>query len=111
MGDHQDGLAELALELEELVLQPAAHDRVDRAERLVHQQHRWVGGQRTGDPDALALSAGELVRVAVRELAGVEADEVHQLLGTFARDVLALAVQKRHGHHVVSGHEHCRAQR
>ncbi len=35
-----DGLAQLPLEAEELVLQPRAHDRVDRAERLVHQHQR-----------------------------------------------------------------------
>ncbi len=37
-----------AWRLQELVLQPLAHHRVDRAERLVHQQHRRVGGQRPG---------------------------------------------------------------
>ena len=42
-----------------------ADDRVDGAERLVHQQHRRVRGQRPGHADALALAAGELVRVAV----------------------------------------------
>ena len=65
---------------EELVLQPARGDRVDRAERLVHQQHGRVGRERTGDADALPLSAGELARVAVAVLAGIEPDELEQLL-------------------------------
>ena len=43
-----------ALQAEELVLQAGARDRVDRAERLVHQQHRRVGGQRPRHADALA---------------------------------------------------------
>ena len=41
---------------------PRACDRVDRAERLVHQQDGRVGGQRAGDADPLALPAGELRR-------------------------------------------------
>ena len=65
VGDHHDGLAQLALQPQELVLQPDAHDRVDGAERLVHQQHRRIGGQRPRHADALPLAAGELVRVAV----------------------------------------------
>ena len=40
---------------QELVLQARAHDRVDRAERLVHQHQRRVGGERAREADALAL--------------------------------------------------------
>ena len=47
-------------------LQLAARDRVERAERLVEQEERRVGGQRARDADALALSAGELVRIPAR---------------------------------------------
>ena len=61
----QDRLAHLGLQPEELHLQPLARDRVDRAERLVHEQDRGIGGQRPSHADALALAAGELVRVAV----------------------------------------------
>ena len=82
VGDQHDGLAELALQPQELVLQPGAHHRVDGAERLVHQQHRRVGGERAGDADALALAAGELVRVAVGVRRRVEPDELHQLQRT-----------------------------
>ena len=52
------------LEVEQLVLQAGAHDRVDRAERLVHQQDRRVGGQRPGHADPLLLAARQLGRVA-----------------------------------------------
>ena len=64
VGDERDGLAELGLQPQELLLQPVADDRVDGAERLVHQHHRRVGGQRAGDADALLLAAGELGGVA-----------------------------------------------
>ena len=100
MGDQHDGLAELALQAQELVLQPDPHDRVDGAEGLVHQQHRRVGGQRAGDADALALTAGELVRVAVGVLRGVEPDQLQQLERPRPRGGLRLAVQQRHRHHV-----------
>ena len=62
VGDEDDRLAQLGLEAQELVLQPLAVDRVDRAERLVHQHQRRVGRERAGDADALALAAGQLGR-------------------------------------------------
>ena len=62
----------------QLLLQPGARDRVERAERLVHQQHRRVGGECPREPDALALAAGELRRVALR-VGLLEPDEVEQL--------------------------------
>ena len=40
-------------------------DRVDRTERLVHEQHRRIRGERAGDADALALPARELRRIPV----------------------------------------------
>ena len=46
----------------DLVLQRRAHDRVDRAERLVHQQHVRLGRERARDADALRFAAGELAR-------------------------------------------------
>ena len=73
-------LRDLGLQAQELVLQPLAVDRVDRAERLVHQQHRRVGGERAGHADALALAARELGRVALAHLAGVERDQLEQLV-------------------------------
>ena len=83
VGDEEDGLADLRLQAEELVLQALAVDRVDRAEGLVHQHHQRVRGQRPGDADALLLAAGELGGVAVAEL-GVEPDQLQQL-GASAR--------------------------
>ena len=50
-----------------LVVQPAqpcaelgAHARVERAERLVEQEHLGVDRERAGETHALALAAGEL---------------------------------------------------
>ena len=69
VGDEHDGLLQLALEAPELVLEPGAGDRVDRTERLVHEQDRRIGRERAGDADALALPARELVGIAVAVLA------------------------------------------
>ena len=63
--DEDDRLAQLLLQAQELVLEPRAHDRVDRAERLVHQHQRRVRGERAREADALALAAGELGREAL----------------------------------------------
>ena len=78
VGDEHDRLAQLGLQPEELVLQALADHRVDRAERLVHQQHGRVGGQRAGDADALLLATGELAGVAARDL-GRQPDGLQQL--------------------------------
>ena len=70
--------ADLLLQAEELVLQPRADDRVDRAERLVHQHQRRVRRERAREADALALAAGELRREPLR-VGRVEPDELEQL--------------------------------
>ena len=70
----------LGLQAQELVLQPLAVDRVDRAERLVHEHQRRVGREGAGHADALALAAGELRGIAVAHLGGIEADELEQLV-------------------------------
>ena len=89
MGDEEDRLADLRLQAQELVLQALAVDRVDRAEGLVHQHHRRVGGERPRDADPLLLAAGELRRVAVAEL-GVEPDQLEQL-GARGRAIRSLS--------------------
>ena len=68
-------------ELAELLLQPHPHHGVDGPERLVHQQQRWVRGQRPGHADPLPLPPGELVGVARPVHVGLEPDQVEQLLG------------------------------
>ncbi len=79
MGDEDDGLVEFALQPQELVLQLLAHHRVDRAERLVHEHHRRVSGQRPGHAHPLLLPPGELVGIPLAE-DGVESDTFEQLV-------------------------------
>ena len=57
----------LALQPDQLFLQLRAHDGVDRAEGLVHQQDVRVGREAACDSHTLLLTARELTRVAVRQ--------------------------------------------
>jgi hypothetical protein len=94
-------LRTVLLQAQELPLQALADDRVDRAEGLVHEQHRRVGGQRAGHPDPLPLPAGQLVRVAPGVGVRVQPDQLEQLLTAGPRPRPVPAQQLRHGRHVV----------
>ena len=67
VGDDDEGEAELLLQVDQLELGLLAELLVERAERLVEQQHLRLLGERAGERDALALAAGELVRLALGE--------------------------------------------
>ena len=73
-----------SLNLQKLVLQVLARDRVNRPERLVHEHDRRVRGHRPGNPDALLLAAGEFGRVAVPVVVRGKADEVQKLVGALS---------------------------
>ena len=55
--DQQRGELEAGEEVTELVANLLAGDRVERAERLVEQQHSWLARERAGERHALALAA------------------------------------------------------
>ena len=95
VGDEDDRLAHLLVQAQEVVLQPFAGDRVDGAERLVHEHDRRVGGHRPGHADALLLAAGELRRVAPQIALGIKADELEQLGGAVVDALLGPAEQAR----------------
>ena len=71
VGDEQDGEppANPLADPVELVVEQVAGHRVERAERLVHQQHVRLLGQRAGERDPLAHAAGQLVRPLAAEAA------------------------------------------
>ena len=91
MGDEDQRQAEVALELAQQVEHLRLDRDVERRHRLVGDDQLRLERDRARDADALALAAGELVRVAVVVL-GVEADRVHQLLHRLA----ALALARLH---------------
>ena len=74
MGDEHHGLAELLLQSFKFLLNIAAGDRIEGAERFVQENHGRIGRQRPGDTDALALAAGEFAREALGETVGVQTD-------------------------------------
>ena len=78
VGDEEARDAELVVQLAQPAAQLAAHARVERAERLVEQQHARLHRERARERDALALPAGELGRHAPRE--PLELDQVEQLV-------------------------------
>ena len=67
---------------EQLDLHDVAGLRVERGERLVHQQHVRIGGERPCQADTLLHAAGEFVRVVAFE-AG-EPDHVDQAAADLA---------------------------
>ena len=73
VGDEQDRLVELVLDLHQLVLHLAADQRIEGAECLVHQQDVGVGGERPGKPHPLLHASAELPREA--GLVTAESDE------------------------------------
>ena len=73
-----EGRADVAVDLRELDLQPLAELQVERAERLVEQQHRGPVDERPRHRDALLLAAGQLAGQPVAEL--LEPDEAERLL-------------------------------
>jgi hypothetical protein len=61
--DKHNRLAKTASESAEFALKLCTGDGIKRAEGFIHQQNRWVCGQRSRYADALALPAGEFVRL------------------------------------------------
>ena len=61
-------LAYALLQRAQFVLQLAADQRIERRERLVHEQDFRVGRERARQTDALLHAAGELVTVTIGPL-------------------------------------------
>ena len=72
--DEHAGHVQLVVEPAQPAAQVLAHLRVERAERLVEQQHPRLDRERAGERHALALAARELVGIA-----GGEAAELHEV--------------------------------
>ena len=63
MGDEDDGLAQVAPQREQIVVEPEARDLVERGERLVHQENVGIGDQRAGQRDAHLHAARQFARI------------------------------------------------
>ena len=69
MGDEEEGDADVALDRLELHLHLLAQLEVERAERLVEQEHPRPVDEGAGERDPLALATRELAGAAVAEVA------------------------------------------
>ena len=81
MAHEENRLAQRLLHPQEFILDHFTIDGVERSERLIHQQHRRIDGQRTRDTDALRLPAGKLVRIPVEKMRRLEREQRKQLFG------------------------------
>ena len=79
VADQQVGHAELLLQVLQQVQHLRLHRDVERADRLVGDDQARPRDQRARDRDALALAAGELVRIACSASRGAQADRVERL--------------------------------
>ena len=57
VANEDDGLLEILLQAEQLVLQLVADERIERGKGLVHQQDVGVGGEGAGEAHALLHAA------------------------------------------------------
>ncbi len=87
VGDEQVREAELGAELVEEVDDAGLDRHVEGGDRLVEDDQLGLEGERSGDADALALPAGEVLRVAVG-VTRLEADELQQLVDALADRLL-----------------------
>ena len=75
VSDENDGFAEAAGERAEFALKFGTGNRIEGAERFIHQQDRRIRGESAGDADALALAAGEFAGAAIGKFGGIKANE------------------------------------
>ncbi len=104
MADEEHGDAEAFLQVDEEVHHLRLDRHVEGRDRLVANQEGGIGHQRAGEDDALALTAGEFVRIAHGDMAG-EADAAEHgegLLGPLGRCAEAMDGE-RFGHLVTDG--------
>ncbi len=78
VGDEQQRQTVAGLEILEQVEHLGLHADVERRHRLVADHQARIEDERAGDGDALALSAGELVRPALGGPGRVDADLVEE---------------------------------
>src|SRR6516165_4086272 len=103
MRHHNHGRAEAPLDVEQIFLGLGTDDGVECSERLVHQQHGGLGGERAGDTDALLLAAGQLVRQNVGKRGGIELKDLQQLSHARPYALIRPAEQPWHGSDIL-GH-------
>jgi hypothetical protein len=72
VGDEHDRRAEGLPDFQQFILQVAPGERIQRAERLVHQHDRRFQGQHAGDGNTLAHASRQILRKARAEILQLE---------------------------------------
>ena len=85
VGDEEEHLPRLPPQLEDQLLLLLARERVERAERLVHQHHFGIARERAREADALLHAAGDLIDRSVRELLEADRRELRRARSACAR--------------------------
>lgn len=95
VGDEDDGLLELALEVAQLRLHVAADQGVEGAEGLVHEQDVGIGGQRPREARPLLHAARQFMGILrLPALQANEFDGLHRPLGPLlGRELLDLEAE------------------
>ncbi len=97
VGDEQHGEPRLLPQAEQFVLHLAPRERVERGERLVHQEDRGLHRHAAGDGDARLHAAGEHVRIDVGEAAEPDlVDRVPRFLLRFPRAEAGAVGEREH---------------
>src|SRR6185295_8057760 len=86
VGHQQRGDREGFAQVVECLLQIRSRDRVERAERLVEENHSRFRGDTPGKGDALPLAARKLVRKTGAKLRRWESDQLER----FARSIVRI---------------------
>ena len=77
VGNQQNRQAQTTVDILQQLQNRARGSRIQGAGGFVAEQDFWVARQRTGDGDALFLTAGEVCRIAIVLIP--QADEIEQL--------------------------------
>src|SRR5713101_7193584 len=101
VGHEHDRLPGRPVNTGDLGLQGISGDRVDRSERLVHQEELGIGRECPRHADPLLLAARELVRILAAVGRGIEAKQFEQLGDAVAHPHLWPFQEPRHGGDVV----------
>ena len=95
VGDHHAGQAELVVQPPVILAERVAGQRIERAERLVHQHDARLGRDGAGDADALAFAAGKLGGKTVAMLLAIETHQIEQRVDALGHPRLVPAEQLR----------------
>ena len=112
MGHEDGGVAGLVVDLAEPLAELLADLRVEGAEGLVEEEDARFDRERAGERDALALAAGELLRIALVEARELdEVEELHRAAADFLARRPGLARADLEAERDVLEHRHVAEER